>query len=57
MVYDPNQSIKLKDVHLSHLDTQTRYTAHSVDQKSLLDQVQQDRATLTTYDTFKYVLL
>ena len=48
MVYHPNRSIKLKDVHLSHLDTQTRYTAHSVDQKTLFNQVQQDQATLRT---------
>ena len=48
MVYQPKRSLKLQDVELIHLEHQTRYKAHMIDKKTLLEQVGHDISRLKT---------
>ena len=46
MVYQPNRSVKMKDVVLNHLLKETRYTYHWIEQDKLAEQIDADKATL-----------
>ena len=52
MVYQPNRSMKVTDVRVSHLIRKTRYKPHLIDKQSLHNQVEHDKEILKRYVCF-----
>ena len=46
MVYQPKRTVKIKDVVLSHMLKETRYTAHRMKKSTFSRQIDADKATL-----------